>query len=379
MSTFKQLVVAAIVLVGSLFAEDYPMLQSQSITISNKTLTVIELPFKIEGEVRFGIFKTIELKKSNEDVASVETITLNESMPGVKDDIKAAMARNAKNPSPAVKKGINTLEIMPKVEGTFDMTIWGFNKYPVVISINIVKEDTSGTNRYFTFKDYSKEMERALKDLPHEDAIAKMIKPLYASVRNQKDICLEGHRLDFQNWRFETANGLEMKVLFECSGKRYAASKWILTNKNARPLLISGEEDYYSLYKSISSYFIGIKRAIYAINYNTDKEVLRKNESIEMFVVSNIIDKKIYEDMSPTKKPANKEIDIEEKSSEAKAAETEDFTSKAQELVNKAQELESKNNKEADSQTAPNSNGDGKVHSGDMFDSKMIDNSQTGS
>ena len=284
----KHFLYILLVVSSVLFSKDYPIMQIQEIEIPLKQRSIIELPFKIEGDLRYGIFKTKEKQKT---LSGVELPSApNISVPnGVKNKRKTPPVNS---PLPIITKGVNTIEILPKKVGEFDITAWGFRKYPIILKIKIVNK--KDINRYFVFKDYDIVREQALKNLPHEEAISKMIKPLYRSAHTEKDMCLRGHRLDFYSWNIDTPENYNLTIEYECSGKRYAASKWVLTNNNDKFIPLYKQSDFRALHKSLTAYFKRFGRAIYAINVDTTKKYISAHESVDFYIVTNAIDREVY-------------------------------------------------------------------------------------
>ncbi|MBU1711459.1 MAG: hypothetical protein KKE17_15790 [Proteobacteria bacterium] len=305
----KKIKIGLFVLVSltvGLFGKDYPLLQNQEIIIPNKELTVIEFPFEINGEIRYGIFNTIEShsKQEEEKNEEIKPVVLEEKTTQNKrilsrgkqgESTNSVSSKKTNTPVPTFKKGINTLEIMPKVTGDFDMTIWGYQKFPIVIRVKIKdKEEGKVINRFISFKDYSAMKAEPLKNSAHEDAIASMIKPMYVEAHTEKEICIDGHQLSLPVWEFRTQNGLFVKAIYECSGQRYAASKWVITNENARPLSTSYSEDYEYLHKNLVKFFRSNGRAVYAMNYASGNKVLRQNQSAYLYLVMSADKSKVY-------------------------------------------------------------------------------------
>lgn len=299
---FKIIKIVSLMMIGSisLIAKDYPLMQSQEIIIPNKKRTIIELPFEIKDKPRWGLFKLKSDSTENFDapipvtldkkgVNNVPSLTL-DKLPPKQPTIQQPQVAN---PFPKVTEGVNVLEIVPVVSGSFDVTVWGHEKYPVVLNIK-VSDDENETNAYFVFRDYAKEEKKIFEGGSHVDSIAEMLYPMYDyknRMRNEKELCLDGHLLTFPNWAMTTSNNLEAAAHFECSGELYASSRWILTNNNSYPISISDKEDHRSIKENMKAYFRDIKRNIFAIAIDSDKEFLQPGKSVDLYIVTSIINK----------------------------------------------------------------------------------------
>lgn len=294
-------------------AKDYPIMQSQELIIPIKKRTIIELPFEIQDEIRVGVF-TIkpDTKPSNDSIGDgiqPAPIVLNKQSPNSQElnlptlnKTNSAQQNVAKKTIPEdgvvpkITKGVNNIEIFPSTAGDVDLTIWGYDKYPIVLRINISEADSNLTKQetYFVLKDYSKEESDVISGSSHIEAIAQMIYPMYEAklkTNLNNDFCISGHKMTLPQWKMITTSNMELSSEFECSGARYASSKWTLTNLNKYPISVSEKEDIKDLKNNLKAYFRDIKRSIFAINIDTKKDYIDPNETVDVYIVSSVITK----------------------------------------------------------------------------------------
>lgn len=284
-------IILKIILFGAIFtialAKDVPLSQYQEIKIPTRTTTIIEMPFSINAKPRISAFKRVAKRKVIDRAINAKPI-----VPTIAT-VPTLNRKNSKNEKRSKKPKIifntNIIELTTYSKGEFEIILWGHSKYPVVLKIVIDDEMDKTTNRYLSFKDMDKKEDAALISSPHLIAISKMIKPLYYATDRVHEvgnnICLDGHSMHIPDWKFATKH-YKAKVIFECRGSRYTASKWILTNKRIRPISIKTLEDYKELRSYVKKFFRN-KASVYSLFIDTPNRFLKQNESVELYVVSN--------------------------------------------------------------------------------------------
>jgi hypothetical protein len=106
----------------------------------------------------------------------------------------------------------------------------------------------------------------------------------------ESEMCLKGQGYRAINDKIITSSNLMLEAIYECSGKRYASSKWMVTNNNNFPISINSEEDYENLAENLMHYYKKHNVGVYSISYDIgeDNVYLKPHKSVVLHLITNI-------------------------------------------------------------------------------------------
>jgi len=271
------LIVSSIITTNVLYAKDIPIIQEIEIKIPLKEFSVIEFPFEVK-EKKFSPFiykKRIKKEKKQfnplENHVSVPVIA-EKKKPQKKffsiKDIKKRKAQQNKNAhkssSFSATWGKNFVQFYPHKIGKTQLIVWGYSKYPMLITIN-VSGKKKDTDTYLKFIDFQKEQKRdiSFKGISHEKICNKLIKYLYHN-KTPSGYKLETHH---QAYKTKTLKFILIKTLI---GKRYSALEYSVENISSKFQRLNEP-----MFASKNTYAISIE--------NRD---LKSHEATRMFVIT---------------------------------------------------------------------------------------------
>lgn len=192
------LIVSSVILSSSLCAKEFPLDRKMEITISNHATTVFEFPFLIQDK-RFDNFRKVTVvKKTSLSKTSAPNGDTSVSVPQIRKEVKIVDGKKvivkkriqpksrAKAKAPikiTVSKNGNIMELRPNTTGKTKAIIWGFKHYPVMITINVVKDDLE-LNDYYKFVDYvtPKNEIKKFESARHEVVIKNLLLSGYQNI-----------------------------------------------------------------------------------------------------------------------------------------------------------------------------------------------------
>lgn len=266
----------------SAFAKDYPIERKMQLTISNNATTVLEFPFKIQDK-SFDKFKRVTYIKKNEltklkpnedlDIPKFTetTKTINGKTVVVKKPIKKNSGifsgKTANSPIKiSVSKDGNIIELRPNMTGHTKAIVWGYKYYPIMIDINIVKNDDN-LNDYYKFLDYmtpKKDVEK-IESGRHESVIKELLKNAYLNKTPK------GYSKHLFN-QTEKSDFYELAHLSTISGKRYALKAYEFLNTSDKEILLNNKMFYK-------------EGLVYAVSIEKINKKLAPQEKTRVFIV----------------------------------------------------------------------------------------------
>lgn len=243
----------------SLFAKEMPLVQEMEFLIPYKKFFVIEFPFEIK-DIKLSPFKYRIKNILDKKVKTPKLESKNRN--GVLSTIKTKLTREKKSEPVLVTKGKNFLEIYANRFGYFQVVVWGYKKYPLLLSfkVNSKKYDT-----YIKFTD-NETSDIVLKKSNFEKICSKLI---YALYNNKK---VNGYKTISGNEKLETK--LKYYHIKSIIGKKFAASEFVVEN-NTTGAKILNEYDFIDNYKNV-----------YAVS--VENRNLKPNESAKIFIVYGV-------------------------------------------------------------------------------------------
>jgi len=271
------LIVSSVITTSVLCAKEIPIVQEIEIKIPLKEFSVVEFPFEVK-EKKFSPF--IYKKRIKKEKKQFNPLENHISIPDIEkekkqqkkffsiNDIKKRKAqqnKNArKNSSFSATWGKNFVQFYPHKIGKTQLIVWGYSKYPMLITIN-VSDKKQDTDTYLKFVDFQKKQERDVdfKGISHEKICSKLIKYLYHNKTPS------GYKLETHHQAYKT-NTLKFILIKTLIGKRYSALEYSIEN-------ISSEFQRLNepMFASKDTYAISIE--------NRD---LKPNEATRMFVIT---------------------------------------------------------------------------------------------
>lgn len=261
-------------------AKDFPIERKMEITISNNSTTVLEFPFKIKDK-RFDKFKKItyvtknqvELKKDKEklDIPQFTETTkvINGKTVVVKKPIKKTSSSSGKKNTPiniTASKDGNIIELRPNMTGKTKAIIWGYKYYPIMLDINIVKNDDE-MNDYYNFLDFMTPKKEVLKieGGRHENVIKELLRNAYLNKRPK------GYTKSLFG-DIEKAKFYELTHLSTMSGKKYAIKTYEFLNTSDKDILLNNKMFYK-------------EGLVYAVSIEKINKKLIPQEKTRVFIV----------------------------------------------------------------------------------------------
>jgi len=274
-------IVFSFVIVSSVGAREIPMVQNIKITIPFKSLSVIEFPFEIKDK-RFTPFEYKKKKKkkgskSGEVNPLEDEISLPQSQKP--SPITSIRSNNTKNGAKgkgtkkitnfSVSWGKNFLQIFPKKIGTTQLIVWGYRKYPMLITLE-VSNDKKKYQSYVKFTDFELEQDKlakkTLKKMSHEKSCSRLIYHLY------NDKVPTGYKLETVDEEYKDQNFVAV-LSKQLVGKYYTAKEYRLQNMSDKSVILN--EPMFSSEKT------------YAVTIENRK--LKAHESTRLFIVTPTI------------------------------------------------------------------------------------------
>ena len=253
----------------SLMALDMPILNKQEIYLENGKFTVMEFPFKIKKTINSGFL--VELKTAREEEykgdSDIDSVMLPEDKPTATTKKKKAVITKIKNPI-EIKQGQMSLTLLPKKLGSFELIIWGYKKYPIMLTIHVVDIDSKeSTPTYYNFLDYEtdKEEAKSFEKTAHEKVIIKLVRAIYNNKLPTGYKSL-GYSQDFTN----ASDVLLYKLNRAYIGNAYRVDEWVIRNIGDESVKLY-EEAFYT-------------EGVYGISFEND--LLPGHQQTRMFVVA---------------------------------------------------------------------------------------------
>ena len=254
-------------------AKVMPIVQNLEIYIPVKELSVIEFPFLVK-EKRFTPFVyKVKIKKIEDKNDPLKAAIKLPSVPVKKKytirkpvSVKNLFTKKKKtnNKALSVTWGKNFAQFYPRYEGSTEVIIWGYKKYPILIKL-IATKDKKKVNRYIKFVDYDKDfkVKNNFKDISHEKICSRLIYLLY----NNKTP--GGFKLESTQKEYKSDN-FDFILIKSLVGKYYSASEYKITNISNKKIKLNEP-----MFASAYTYAISI--------VNRD---LGPGETTKMFVVT---------------------------------------------------------------------------------------------
>lgn len=259
--------------IGLVFAKDIPMVQEIEIDIPIKKFSVIEFPFVVK-EKKFSSFVYKKIVKKKKDIKEkIATPKLDIEVPKKFSDLnkkysskfKKAVGIKTKSKQFKVSWGKNVAQIFPKHIGHTQLIVWGYESYPMLVTINVVDKDAK-SDRYIKFIDYKKEkVASSLKSFNHEKICSKLISYLY------KNKTPKGYKLSTSDENY-TVEDYQLSLIKSISNKKYTALEYKIINTSDEKLLLN-EPMFASSDKNI----------VYAVSI--ENRELNSKEATRLFIV----------------------------------------------------------------------------------------------
>jgi hypothetical protein len=265
----------------SLFGKEFPLSRKINLTISNHTTTVLEFPFKIT-EKRFDSFKKVSIinKTSLSKDALGDSINSSLEIPTIKTESKIINGQKVivKKRVPTKKtskkapisittsENGNIMELKPNLTGTIKVIVWGFKYYPVMININVEKDDNSLTD-YFKFVDYETPKDEVVKfeSSKHEIVVKKLLTSAYLGKTPK------GYTKDLLNNEVKIEDyTLVLNSIIK--GKNYQVKSYDFINTSKEPIKLH-ERMFYK------------EGLVYSVSIEKINKYLNINEKTRIFVV----------------------------------------------------------------------------------------------
>jgi len=254
------LVLIAFSLLTIVNAKIIPLVQNLEIYIPVKELSVIEFPFLIKEKKFTPFVYKVKLNKIGNKsdplksavklpkISSTNGFTIHQPV-----SVKNIFTRNK-----------NFAQFYPRYEGSTEVIIWGYKKYPILLKL-IATKDKKKTNRYIKFIDYDKsfKVRKDFADLSHEKLCSRLIYLLY----NNK--VPGGFKVESEHKEYKSKN-FDFILIKSIIGKYYSATEYKITNISDKKIKLNEP-----MFASAYTYAISI--------VNRD---LNPNETTKIFVVT---------------------------------------------------------------------------------------------
>ena len=253
------------------------------VNIPVKEYSIIDFPFKIK-KVQFNSF-TIEKKvvkrglvieKKKEDKTDLgNRIDLSKNNARKKRVTKNKNKRNILG----LERGVNVLTFKPKYKGFFEMIVWGYKEFPMMIRVHITDgEDSEKYVHFVETRERSSSVKR-FESMPHEKIIENITKYLYD--RNNKKpsgyhdvIRREAYRIEIKNAYRKTIGYVKVSLDWETIGRNYAGQVWNVNIENADEVKKE----------------MALKRSEEGVAYNSEeKEVRNNHETYKPIVIREYV------------------------------------------------------------------------------------------
>ena len=239
-------------------AKEMPIMQNIEIYIPYREFFIAEFPFEIKDKKFSPFIYKAEVKKEDPLKNKVK-------LPGLekkKKKKKNLFFLSRQKPFKATS-GKNFVQIYPTKVGKTELTIWGYRKFPLMITF-VVTKNKEIADKYIKFIDYEAENE-TFKSSTHEKICKKLIYNLYNNItpRGYKNVSV---------YKKTDKGGLEMILIRELRGKRYRAMEFNIKNKKDKTIKLNepmfASEDVYAV--------------------TIENRVLKPSEATRIFIVSRM-------------------------------------------------------------------------------------------
>lgn len=272
-------IVFSLTLIGNLYAIDIPIVQEMKIVIPLNKMSVIEFPFEVKKK-SFTPFEYRRIKGKKENKKEIDPLKDEIALPEVKKlspigsikqygkKIKNKISKKTTSrKNITVTWGKNFVQFYPRKLGKTQLLLWGYKKFPMMLTIEISKNEES-YNSYIKFIDPEQKyhQKRSLKSDSHEKTVRMLIRDLY----NNK--ITSGYELERKEVHYIDEIYLieEKKALV---GKYYTATEYIIKNISKTKTLLN--EPMFA------------SKNTYGISFENRK--LYSGETTRMFIVSPTI------------------------------------------------------------------------------------------
>lgn len=256
-TVFKIILISLLLVVNS-FGKDVPLMKTMTVNIPNKEYSILEFPFKI-----------IDIQKKTFNYKMKVTKIVKKSQVYDKNNItnkfkknkssKVLKAGNVLN----MKTGINVITFKPKYEGNFEIIVWGYTKFPVILKINIVESGSGNkTINFLDMVENNSDVDK-FESNSHEKIIENISRHLYDDSYKSKP---SGYESIVKNEEYnieiiedkKVIGVLKNTLLREIVGRGYLGQVWNVNLKNPKKenLII---ELYEELFDSDGIYGISLE------------------------------------------------------------------------------------------------------------------------
>ncbi|MCK9550947.1 type-F conjugative transfer system secretin TraK [Aquamicrobium sp.] len=267
----KKVVLGISLCIFSLYGVELDLQPSAKITIGVDSFTTIALPFDIK-HIEKAPFVSNE--KVTEEVPVQEVTTAaNEIDPKALENAESLPQPNAANLSPVVNSNISMkytkrlITILPKKTGSTELVIYGYDKYPVIIKLDIQKK--AARNQFVFNSQYegveNKENVKDFEATQHEKVISKLLKYTF------NYMVPEGYKKVSIKKSFRK-DGVSFNLTQKVIGDDYEINEWVIQNNKSNPIKLN-EESFYN-------------NGIYAVSLLDD--VLSPREITKMYIVKAV-------------------------------------------------------------------------------------------
>lgn len=254
-------------LIFSLYAEKIPITNSLELTIENKEFTILDFPFTIKNLTasKFIVTNNEAHKMKKESLLNDTKVpTVNINNPVVRKRKKKGVAPISNRKSYLnIKKGVNNLTITPKKEGTFELIVWGYKKFPIILHIKV--SNNKHLDNYLKFFSPETEEDKAsnFESNPHEKVIQALIKSMY------NNHLINGYKMELGNMKPIISYGFKLKLNRSMVGNRYKVEEWYIRNLTNKVVKLYAQMFYQS--------------GIYGVSFEND--LLQPYKATRVFIV----------------------------------------------------------------------------------------------
>jgi hypothetical protein len=266
----KKIILCMMFAVSLIFARKIPITNTLELEISNKDFTILDFPFKIQKLTasKFIVAKD-EVKKLKENTllndTKVPTVDINNPVIKPRNHTKI-MQQNSKSGGKFyldIKKGVNNLTIFPKKKGNFELIVWGYEKFPIILYIKVVNKRNLDNYLKFSSPIIKKNVVDKFEANPHEKIIQALIKSMY------NNHIINGYKMKVNGYRPIITNGLKLKLNRTMIGNRYQVEEWYIRNLTNKTVRLYPQMFY--------------RRSIYGISF--ENNLLEPKKATRIFVV----------------------------------------------------------------------------------------------
>ncbi|MHC3995639.1 hypothetical protein ACXWTF_12515 [Thiomicrolovo sp. ZZH C-3] len=258
-------ILAAAVMAVSASALDMPIHNKQDIYLENGAFTVLEFPFDIKKTVLGGFIGKRKVKEQTTLQKAKDAVTNKKS--------GKTAATPPSEPKPVnIKQGTRSLTILPKQVGHFELVVWGYNKYPIMLTFHVAAPDAKGkmadgnkVENYFNFIDYQIDEQKAetFEQTAHEKVITLLIRAIY------NDKLPSGYKRTQYSQLFDKDGDISHRLNRAFIGSRYRVDEYILKNNLQETLRL-----YEEMFAAENVYAVAL-----------ENELLKAGEMGRVFIV----------------------------------------------------------------------------------------------